>query len=128
MSDAEIRRLSRERTDRIGLRDFAEMVDAFYAPDAKLLASGVATLRGIDAIRDFWRATPDEGLVSLTLETRDVEVSGDVAYEVGTFSRTLRPRHGAPFQENGKYVVIYRLTGSEGWRAVVEMFNSDSPR
>ena len=128
MSDAEIRRLSRERTERIGRRHFDEMVDAFYSPDAKLLASGVATVRGADAIREFWRATPDEGLVSLTLEALDVEVSGNVAYEVGAFSRTLRPRHGAPFQENGKYVVIYRLTGSGEWRAVVEMFNSDSPR
>lgn len=127
MSESEIRRLSQERAERIGRREFDAMVEAFYAPDAQLLASGVATVRGLDAIRDFWRGAPGSGLVSLTLEARDVEVAGDVAYEIGAFFRTLRPRHGAPFQEVGKYLVIYRKT-DDSWRAVAEMFNADSRR
>lgn len=128
MSDSEVRRISRERTDRIGRREFDEMVDEFYADEAQLLASGVATVRGIAAIRDFWKDTPEKGLVSLTLESRDVEVSGDLAYEIGGFNRTLRPRHGAPFQEVGKYMVVYRLQNDGSWKAIAEMFNTDSRR
>jgi len=126
MSEAEIRRLSRERAERIGRREFDAMVDAFYDDDAQLLASGVATVRGRDAIRAFWKGAPGRGLVSLTLEARDVEVSLELAYEIGTFFRTLRPRHGAPFQEIGKYLVIYRDRGDGAWRAVAEMFNADA--
>lgn len=128
MSESEIRRLSRERTERIGRREFDDMVDAFYAEGAQLLASEVAAVRGIDDIRDFWRRTPDEGLVSLTLEAKDVEVSGELAYEIGAFYRTVRPRHGAPFQEIGKYMVLYRLQDDGSWKAVAEMFNTDSRR
>jgi ketosteroid isomerase-like protein len=128
MSEAEIRRLSRERAERIGRREFDAMVDGFYDEDAQLLASGVATVRGREAIREFWRGAPGRGLVSLTLEARDVEVSGEIAFEIGAFVRTLRPRHGAPFQEIGKYLVIYRDTGGGAWRAVAEMFNADSRR
>lgn len=128
VSESEIRRMSRARATLIGKRRFDEMVDGFYASDAKLMPSGSSTARGVEEIRDFWRATPEHGLVELTLEPRDVEISGDLGYEIGRFSRTLRPRHGAPFQESGKYVVIYRRQAPDRWRAIAEMFNSDSRR
>jgi len=128
VSETEIRQMSRARAERIGKRRFDEMVDEFYAADAKLMPSGSVTARGLEEIRGFWRSTPDQGLVELTLEPRDVEISGDLGYEIGRFSRTLRRRHGAPFQETGKYVVIYRRESPDRWRAIAEMFNSDSRR
>ena len=128
MSESEIRELSRQRSERIGRREFDRMVDGFYAADARLLPSGMAAIEGRDEIRDFWRRTPDDGLVSLTLETRDVDVSGELACEIGVFYRTVRPRHGAAFQEVGKYVVVYRRQTAGEWRAVAEMFNTDSRR
>ncbi|MDX1392943.1 MAG: DUF4440 domain-containing protein [Gemmatimonadota bacterium] len=128
MSESEIRHLSRERSDRIGRREFDRMVDGFYARDARLLPSGAAAVEGADEIREFWRRTPDDGLVSLTLETGDIEVSGDLACEIGVFYRTVRPRHGAAFQEVGKYMVVYRRQADGAWRAVAEMFNADSRR
>ena len=126
MSEASIRQLSSERASRIHRLEFDEMATVFYAHDATLMPSGGETVRGIDAIREFWRATPKDGLVALTLELLDVEVSGDIAYEVGHFNRTLRPDHGAPFQEHGKYLVVYRAGAEGDWKAVAEMFNSDS--
>lgn len=128
MSEAEIRSISSRRAEQIGRREFDAMVDDFYDESAQLLASGVATVRGRDSIRRFWRDAPDAGLVALTLETREVQVSGELAYEVGAFFRTLRPHHGAPFQEIGKYMVVYRRGGDGTWRAVAEMFNTDSRR
>lgn len=128
MTESEIRRLSRERNERIGRREFGDMVDGFYAEDARLLPSGLAAVEGLEEIREFWRRTPDDGLVSLTLQTRDIAVSGDLAYEIGVFYRTVRPRHGAAFQEVGKYMVVYRRREDGAWRAVAEMFNADSRR
>ncbi len=127
-AETAIRRLCRERSERIGRREFDEMVEAFYDEDAVLLPSGAATVHGLDAVRDFWRRTPAEGLVSLTLDTLRVEASGGLAYEIGSFSRTLRRRHGAPFQEHGKYLVVYRLGSGSEYRAIAEMFNSDARR
>lgn len=102
------------------------MVTGFYATDAIILPSGATTIEGIDSIREFWRAAPDHGLVSLTIETETTEVSGDIGFEVGRFNRTLRPRHGAPFQENGKFLVVYRRQEEGVWRAIAEMFNTNS--
>lgn len=126
--EGEVRRMCRERAERIGQREFDAMVDRFYAEDAQILPSGEPAVRGIDAIREFWRRTPEEGLVSLTLETREVAGSGDLAYEIGRFSRTLRPRHGAPFAEHGKYLVLYRRGTDGSLRAIAEMYNSDARR
>lgn len=124
----EIRGMCRERAERIGRREFDAMVDAFYAEDAQILPAGERAVRGIDAIREFWKRTPDEGLVSLTLETSEVGASGGLAYEIGRFSRTLRPRHGAPFAEHGKYVVLYRRQPDGSLGAIAEMYNSDARR
>jgi ketosteroid isomerase-like protein len=122
-----IRQLSRERAGQIGRRAFDEMVDTFYAEDAQILPSGAAAVRGRDDIRRFWRSRPEEGLVSLTLGSREIDLSGTLAFEIGRFSATLRPRHGAPFQDHGKYIVIYRRE-PEGFRAIADMFNSDARR
>ncbi len=128
MTASDIRGLSARRNIRIARREFDEMVEEFYAPDARLLPSGEVSRQGIDAIRIFWREAPSRGLVDLTLDPREVVASGDLGYEVGSFSRTLRPRHGAPFQERGKYLVVYRHEDDGSWRAVAEMFNSDDRR
>lgn len=121
----EIRTMARTRVARIRDREMERMVEEFYAEDAVLLPSRRPAIEGREEIRAFWRATPDEGLVSLSLDTREAGASADLAYEVGSFSRTLRHRHGAPFQDHGKYLVVYRRQKDGGLRAVAEMFNSD---
>jgi len=128
MSETEVRQLSADRAARISRLEFDEMVKMFYAREATLMPSGEGTARGAAAIGEFWRRAPEKGLVSLTMETLDVQVSGELAFEIGRFNRTLRPRHGAPFQESGKHVVIYRRQENGDWRAIAEMFNSDSRR
>lgn len=122
-----IEEMCRQRVERIQGREFGLMTDEFYAPDAVLMPSGRAAVTGIDAIRAYWESRPERGLVALSLFTSEVQGSGDLAYELGRFSRTLRPRHGAPFQDNGKFMVVYRR-GDVGWRAVAEMFNADATR
>lgn len=104
------------------------MVDEFYAPDGILLPSGEPSLRGREAIRGFWRERPEKGLISLTLSSSETAGSEELAYEIGRFESTVRPPHGAPFQDHGKYLVIYRKQPEGAFRAVAEMFNSDARR
>ncbi len=128
VSESEIRRLAAERASKIHRLEFDDMVEAFYAQDATLMPPGAATVRGIGPIREFWRSATEQGLVELTLETQEVHVSGEIAFEMGRFNRTLRPRHGPPFQEHGKHLVIFRRGSDGSWKAVAEMFNSDARR
>lgn len=119
------------RTGRVQLLNRGEidaMVDGFYHADARLMPPDRPTVEGLEAIRAFWHEVPEVGLIDLKLRCKHVDGSGDLAYERGDFSRTIRPRHGHPFQDVGKYVVIYRR-GSDGrFLAEVEMFNSPRGR
>ena len=60
MGESEIRQLSAARAARISRLEFDAMVEMFYAADATLMPSGEATVRGIDAIADFWQIDPPD--------------------------------------------------------------------
>lgn len=125
---AAIEALRNRRIERLLDGDMVGMVDGFYATDARLLPPDRPTIEGIEAIRVFWRAAPEEGLISLELRRARVEGSGELVYETGTFRRTLRPRHGHPFNDVGKYMVVYRRQADGEYRAEAEMFNSPRGR
>lgn len=120
-----IRALCRRRAERIRQRDAEAMVPEFYARDARLMPAGEPEIRGREKIRRWWRERPDAGLLALTLQPGEVKSSGDLAYEIGRFERTVRPRHGPPRQDHGKYLVVYRREPDGEFRAVAEMYNSD---
>lgn len=123
-----IRSVRRERLERLLEGDIDGMVDGFYAPDIRLMPPDRPTLEGIEAVRTFWREAPNRGLINLELRSTRVEASGDLVYETGDFRRTLRPRHGHPFKDVGKYLVVYRLQPNGEYRAEAEMFNSPRGR
>lgn len=56
-----------------------------------------------------------------------VEITGDWAFERGTFKTTLTPVDGGdPVEDAGKYVVVTRKTG-DGWKVHYLIWNSDNP-
>ena len=105
-----------------------EMVDQFYASDARLLPPDQPVIEGREGVRAFWQAAPEQGLILLETKSTFVDGSGDVAYETGAFRRTLRPKHGHPFTDIGKYLVVFRRNGDGRFQAQVEMFNTPRGR
>lgn len=67
--------------------------------------------------------------------TMDVEytsaemvVSGDVAYDRGTYSQTLTPTGaGDPITENGNYLWVYRRSPDGSWKQSRIIWNSSDP-
>jgi ketosteroid isomerase-like protein len=104
------------------------MVDGFYAEDARLMPPDQPTLKGREALRAFWKEAPEAGLIDLKLTAREVDGSGDLAYERGEFARRLRPRHGHQFTDLGKYLAVFRRQPDGEYRAIVEIFNSPRGR
>ncbi len=95
------------------------LVDAFYAGDAVVLASGSPAVSGRQAIIDFWKAGV-AGVADVALNTTRIEVSGDMAFGVGEFRMMLT----AGQEVAGKYVVVYRRTAGT-WKAVVDSFSTN---
>jgi ketosteroid isomerase-like protein len=98
-----------------------QLVDRFYAEEAYLLPPNHPLVRGRREIRDFLHGMRAAGVGDLALETAQVDVSGDLAYRVGTFSL------GRPAPARGKFLEVYRRQADGSWKAVADMFSSDQP-
>lgn len=107
-------------------KDGAALASAFYTDDAVLLPPNAPLVRGIQAIGEFWQAFFEAGTADVTIETAQVEESGDLAYGLGFYGVTLPRPEGGTFRDTGKYVVVYRRQG-DSWRVAADTFNTDLP-
>jgi ketosteroid isomerase-like protein len=100
-------------------------VEHYYAPDATFLPPNGPPVQGTQDIAAFHAMLPPMSEV----EFRQVEVggAGDVAYVHGTYSMTLSPEGGEPFQDSGKYIEIWKRQGDGTWKVALDIFNSDLP-
>jgi uncharacterized protein (TIGR02246 family) len=100
-------------------KDYAGMA-AFYTDDAKLLPPDAPIVSGRKAIEDFWRTAANAlGLTGVMLKTIDLEVTGDMACEVGEAGLQL-----SSGQAKVKYVVVWLRGGDGEWRLHRDIWNS----
>jgi uncharacterized protein (TIGR02246 family) len=101
-------------------------VAAFYAEDAVLNAPGTPALRGKAAISEYYAkdvpAFATAGLATVEPPTSDVGVSGDLAWQWGTYKIT--DKSGATL-DAGKYLTIFQRN-DEKWMIIRDTWNSDA--
>ena len=122
-----IHRLDAEFMKAANARNAGALVKAFYAADAVLMPPNHPAVEGRASIQGFLQGLIDSGLTSIKLETVSVSSADDLAYGRGRYTLALSPPEGAPVQDVGKYVVVYRRQPNGAWRAVSDIFNSDQP-
>ena len=116
--------IDREFMDAVAAKD-AERVTALYAEDARIMMPGRPTISGRSEILNFYKAA-FQGLVeSIILDTKDIEVSGDLAYATGSNRITLTPPGETPREERGKYVVVYRRASAADWKVVIDSYSNN---
>jgi uncharacterized protein (TIGR02246 family) len=100
---------------------------AFYAEDGMIMPPGAPASVGREAIAATWAALFGLKEFSLTFAptTIDVAVSGDIAYDIGTYMLEFETEAG-DVQDKGKYVVAWKKVGDE-WQVAADIFNSDLP-
>ncbi len=101
------------------------LVAGLYADDACILMPGRPIIRGKSQILAFWQAALEGPVQAVTLNTTEVNVSGDMAYALGNNSVMLKPAGEYPRQEKGKYVAVYRRRAGSGWEIVVDSYSND---
>jgi len=91
-----------------------------YEDDAIMLAPSRSPVIGRVAIEAFLSSfAPFSGY---RLEVAEIVGDGDLAFERGTASMTLRPTEGPTDQFRINYVVIWRRQIDGSWRAAREIF------
>lgn len=115
-----IRDLDQEFTKRIVARDNEGLALEFYTADAYIVARRSPLSKGRRAVNAFWREFLLKDVLRLTLMPDHIEVSGRLAFSVGTY--TLRTTESL---ETGKYLVVYRQSEDGMWARAAESFSSE---
>jgi len=103
------------------LRGDARAVAELYTEDAQVIAPDAPIASGRSAIAAAWQATINTGVKDLTLQTAQVESSGDLACETGIVR--LVAKDGKVTE--GRYVVVWKREGRE-WKLHRDVWNSAS--
>ncbi|MER9328628.1 DUF4440 domain-containing protein [Mesorhizobium sp. M0488] len=96
-----------------------------YADDAAVFPPDMARIDGRQNIQKFWQGAIDMGVSDLTLTTLEVQESGNLAYESGTFSLKAPGKDSKLVETTGKYVVVWKKGQDGGWKLYRDIWNSD---
>jgi len=126
--EAAIRAASKEWAAAAQARD-AEKYSSFYADDATLMMEAVPDIKGIAALREAISGMMKDPNFALSFETTAVEVarSGDLAYELATYSFTVSdPKTKKPAIQKGNGVTVWKKLGGS-WKVQLDVPVSDPP-
>jgi ketosteroid isomerase-like protein len=100
-----------------------EASNALYAPDAVFIQPDGARVKGSAAIRRLYEKVTSTFDSSLNFSSERVEISGDLAYDSGTYTETLvmRASHKSILSK-GSYLTIYRRSKGRNWKIVEQMW------
>lgn len=107
----------------------AAAVAKLYAADGVEMPPNAPAAKGHAAIEAFHKAFGQQWMVhGMTITATETRVSGDTAYDVGTYKQSLMPQKGgAVVDDKGKYVVLLKKDGSGNWWITHAIYNSDNP-
>lgn len=100
---------------------------ALYADDGVLMAPNAPAVRGRSNIRRFLDELAALSPRDVRLAANEVEICGDTAYEVGTYTMSVQPPGAQRMNDSGKYIVIYKRQGDGSWMVARDIFNTDVP-
>ncbi len=102
---------------------------AYYADDALVMVPGAP----MNTTKESVRKTLAEMFMvpgyqmKLHVVKLDFSSSGDIGYLVGTYETTMTDASGNPVADKGKYATVFKKQADGGWKAVVDIMNSDIP-
>jgi len=121
-----IRALAQEYVKHYNARDVEKLVTLF-SKDGRTLAPYRPLAEGTVAVRQaLQQSISDYDPRDLKVETTRVEVDGDIAFSLGTFTMNVRTPKGTRLDDKGKWIVAMRRE-SGMWRIVGHCFNTDLP-
>ena len=102
---------------------------SFYTDDGILLLEGAPDAVGMAAIVQGTTAMMSDANFSLSFAPDKVEVarSGDLAYDVGSYTLTMSDPEGNPVTQKGQYVDVWRKNAKGEWKVAVDAPVSDPP-
>lgn len=96
-----------------------------FSDDIVVMPPESPSVRGIDAAKEFLEEFLEAFTVDIELKSEEVVVEGELAYDWGTVSGTLKPAGGQPQPVNNTYLLVYQRESNGSWRQSKHIWNSD---
>jgi uncharacterized protein (TIGR02246 family) len=119
-----IRDLDAQWANAVAAKDTAA-ISKLYATDALFMPPNMQALGGRAGAQKGWGGMFSMLGFGLTFGPTKIVVaqSGDMAYDIGTYTFTMQGAKG-PVEDKGKYLVVWKKQDGQ-WKVVADMFNSD---
>jgi ketosteroid isomerase-like protein len=106
-----------------------EKVLAIYADDVLVLGIDQPDVAGKDAWRKILADQPKDVTIEVRMDTKELEIAGDLAYERGTYTAEISSKAtGALVQTvTNRHIHIFKRQPDGHWKAWRLMENSTSP-
>ncbi len=98
----------------------AQQAASYYTEDGVLMPPGDPMATGRDAVQKGWAAVMALPGFALTFAPDKIVISGDVAYEIGSYALTTTDKAGKPHTSNWKYVVVWSRQADGSWKAALD--------
>jgi uncharacterized protein (TIGR02246 family) len=102
----------------------ADSISLMYTEDAELFIPGAPVLEGRQAIHEAWKKIVGSGGNTLRSVVREVQESGDLAYDTGHF--TASAPNGSVLNA-GKWIVIWKRQSKGEWKIHRDFMHWDIP-
>jgi ketosteroid isomerase-like protein len=101
---------------------------SYYSDDAVVMPPNAPMAMDRPTMVKTWTALLGPGAdVSWTPGTVVAANSGDVVYDLGTYTSMTKVAKGKTTTDSGKYLAIWKKQPNGSWKAVTDTWNSDLP-
>jgi uncharacterized protein (TIGR02246 family) len=100
---------------------------AMYDTAAVVLAPNAPPMRGRQNIEALWAGARQQGFKTLNLVVNSVELIGDHAIELGSYTLVIQPAGQGELTDRGKYVVLWKRQADGTWKLYRDAFNTSMP-
>ncbi len=104
----------------------AERVASFYAEEAIAYPPNEPVAVGKAAAKKVWAAYFSDPTFTISWKTAHAEVTGDLGYTAGPYEASFKGPDGKTVNEKGKYLCVWKKQNDGTWKAVHDMWNTDS--
>ncbi len=103
-----------------------EKLASFYADDAMAYPPNEPAAVGRDAAKKVWAKSFADPSFTISWTTTHAEATGDCGFTSGTYEDSFDGEGGKRVRETGKYLCVWKRQKDGSWKAVHDMWNSDS--
>lgn len=102
----------------------ADSISLIYTEDAEWFIPGAPVLEGRPAIKEAWEKIVGSGGNTVRIVVREVQESGDLAYDTGHF--TASAPNGS-ILNTGKWIVVWKRQSTGEWKIHRDFMHWDIP-